>query len=177
MFNRNIKQTLQAMQELNKQWQQTYQNLHTMQLRQVLAETVAVNALNNVVDIEGRAESASKAAPAPACVPAAAAPAVATVQSQHQAAVHATHATSRHDVEDTTPPKKQLDSEGTGTVSHDEATDHRPRGHTVCLLSKCATQQQQQLHPKDAWHPPETDLLTLVDPDSAAEKSSDLSTM
>ena len=128
MINK-INQTSQAIQELNKQWQQTYQNLHTMQLPGLFshpdaAETVAVNALNHVVDIEGRAESASKAAPAPACVPAAAHPAVATVQSQHpacvpaaahpavatvqsqhQAAVHATHATSRHDDEDTSPPK------------------------------------------------------------------------
>ena len=36
---------------------------------------------------------------------------------------------------------------------------------------------QQQLHPKDAGQPPETDIRKLVDPDSAAEKSSDLSTM
>ena len=101
MINK-INQTSQAIQELNTRWQQTFQKLHTMQLRPV---HIMADVGNHVVDIEGRAESASKAAPAPACVPAAAHPAVATVQSQHQAAVHATHATSRHDDEYTTPPK------------------------------------------------------------------------
>ena len=93
----------------------------------------------------------------------------------------------KNDCKEEPPPKADmLDSEGAGTVSHDGATDHRPRllalptltssGHTVWLMPpQSSSIRILSRTPKDAGEPQIFSPTDIRKP--AAEKSGDLSTM